>query len=216
MLDVYSDFKKEKNQTNPALQWFRKIHRWWSGATKSQAKPTQAEMTFLNSTALILLLGKSAWTFVSQPDTTISFLHIWFPTWLLWYHKKTSLKTQWAIYDSFFMKTHCSSETDHPWIFLGQEAKRREDDSLFKFAQKFRRNVPIVTDTFFWSIAHRILNPLAHAVEIKEHSWNPPRYQWACNKLRGSKAFLFSIMSVVKLRIQRNLKLQGKHFPLID
>lgn len=49
----------------------------------------------------------------------------------------------------FFMKTHCSSETGHSWMFLGQEAKRREDDSLFKFAKNFRRNVPIVPDTFF-------------------------------------------------------------------
>lgn len=62
--------------------------------------------------------------------------------------KNTSLKTQWAIYDSFFMKTPCFSETDHSWIFLGQEAKRREDDSLFKFAQKFRKNVPIITAHF--------------------------------------------------------------------
>lgn len=67
---------------------------------------------------------------------------------------KNSLKTQWAIYDSFLMKTCCSSETGHSWMFLGQEAKRREDGSLFKFTQKFRRNVPIVPDTFFWPMAY--------------------------------------------------------------
>lgn len=46
------------------------------------------------------------------------------------------------------MKINCSSENDHSWMFLGQEAKRGEEDPLSKFAQKFRRNVVLVIDAF--------------------------------------------------------------------
>lgn len=206
--------ERKKKQTNPALQWFRKIHRWWSGATKSQAKPTQAEMTFPNSTALILLLGKSACAFVPQPDTTISFLHIWFPTWLLWYHKKLVWKHSGLFMILFLWRLAVLPKLIIHGCFLGR--RQRGGKFLKICSKKLGEMLPLFL-THFSDLWHTdILNPLAHTVEIKEHSWSPPSYQWACNKLRGSKAFLFSIMSVVKLRIQRNLQLQRKPFLLID
>lgn len=37
------------------------------------------------------------------------------------------------------MKISCSSENDPLWMFLGQEAKGREEVPLSKIAQKIRR-----------------------------------------------------------------------------
>lgn len=62
--------------------------------------------------------------------------------------KQTSLRKQQAISELFLMKINCSSENDHSWMFVGQEAKRREEDPLPKFAQIFRRNVVLVIDVF--------------------------------------------------------------------
>lgn len=62
--------------------------------------------------------------------------------------RQTSLRKQQAVSEPSLMKIRCSSENYHPWMFLGQEAKGREEVPLSKFAQKIRINVVLVIDAF--------------------------------------------------------------------
>jgi len=68
------------------------------------------------------------------------------------------------------MNINCSSENDHSWMFLVQEAKQRGEDPLSKFAQELSRNVVFVIDAIFCVIKHIYPETICHAMEIKKHS----------------------------------------------